>query len=128
VSAALVAGRRCSISPRMAAQQIGSAADENRRTLFLALNTIPAPTNAAGDAITQLQKAIGQSYEADPHYRNAFLAVGTTPRPCVFPQSAEFARAGQFDQKATAAKIAFVNLFNPIAARYRARTWDATEF
>jgi serine/threonine protein kinase len=128
VSTALVAGRRCAISPRLAAQRIGSAAEGNRQSVLLQLESIPQPTAAARDAVTQLQVALQKSFEADRHYRDGFAAVGATPHPCVFPQSADFAQAARFDQQATRAKVAFIGLFNPLAARVGARRWTAGEF
>ncbi len=128
VGAAIAAGLKCEISPRLAAERITSAAEGNRQSVLLQLGPLPQPTAAARQAITKLQLAIAKSIEADRHYRDGFVAVGATPRPCTFAQNADFAQAGRFDQQATAAKVQFVNLFNPLAARFGARRWKAGEF
>ena len=128
VGAAIAAGLKCTISPRLAAERISSAAEGNRQSVLLQLGSVPQPTAAARQAITKLQLALGKSIEADRHYRDGFVAVGAAPRPCVFPQNPEFALAGRFDEQATAAKVKFVKLFNPLAARFGARQWKATEF
>jgi predicted Ser/Thr protein kinase len=128
VGAALAAGLRCTIAPRVAAQRIASAADENRRTVLAELDTTRQPTRQAVAAVTELQRALQSSIEADRHYRDAFLNVGATPHPCVFPQNADLVRAGRADAQATDAKQAFVTLFNPLAARFGARQWKASEF
>ena len=128
VSAAIAAGLKCAIPPRLAAERITSAAEGNRQSVLVQLQSVPQPTAAASDAITQLQKALGKSIEADRHYRDFFAAVGPTPHPCTFPQNADFALAARFDQQATAAKVAFVRLFDPLAARFGARQWNASDF
>jgi hypothetical protein len=128
VGAAIAAGLKCEISPRLAAERITSAAEGNRQSVLLQLGPLPQPTAAARQAITKLQLAIAKSIEADRHYRDGFVAVGATPRPCTFAQNADFAQAGRFDQQATAAKVQFVDLFNPLAARFGARRWKAGEF
>ncbi len=128
VSAAIAAGLKCEIPPRLAAERITSAAEGNRQSVLLQLGTFPGPTATARQAITKLQLAIGKSIEADRHYRDGFVAVGATPRPCTFAQNAEFAQAARFDQQATAAKADFVKLFNPLAARFAARRWTKTQF
>lgn len=128
VSAAIAAGLNCTISPRVAAQRINSAAEGNRQSVLLQLGSVPQPTAEARSAITKLQLALGKSIEADRHYRDGFADLGATPQPCAFPQNAEFARAADFDREATTAKVAFAELFNPIASRYGARQWKATEF
>jgi predicted Ser/Thr protein kinase len=128
VSAAIAAGLKCSIPPRLAAERIGSAAEGNRQSVLLQLGTVPQRTAAERLAITRLQRAIGKSIEADRHYGDFFTAVGVTPHPCAFPQNADFAQASRFDRQATAAKVAFVDLFDPLAARFGARQWKASEF
>jgi predicted Ser/Thr protein kinase len=128
VGAAIAAGLKCTIPPRLAAERITSAAEGNRQSVLLQLGSVPQPTAAARLAITKLQLAIGKSIEADRHYRDGFAAVGATPHPCTFPQNADFALAGRFDQQATAAKVSFIDLFNPLAARFGARRWKASEF
>ena len=128
VGGAIAAGLKCTIPPRLAAERIASAAEGNRQSVLLQLESVPQPTAATRLAITKLQLAIGKSIEADRHYRDGFVAVGATPHPCTFPQNADFALAGRFDQQATAAKVKFVGLFNPLAARFGARRWKASEF
>ncbi len=127
VATAIAAGLKCEIPPRLAAERITSAA-ENRQSVLQQLGLVPQPTAAAGHAITKLQLALGKSIEADRHYRDGFLAVGATPRPCTFPQNPDFALAGRFDQQATAAKADFVRLFDPMARRFGARRWTKTQF
>ena len=127
VGRAIAAGLKCTIPPRLAAERITSAAG-NRQSVLQQLGLVPQPTAGARLAISKLQLALGKSIEADRHYRDGFVSVGATPRPCTFPQNADFALAARFDGEATAAKLEFVNLFNPLAARFDARQWKKTDF
>jgi hypothetical protein len=127
VGRAIAAGLKCTIPPRLAAERITSAAG-NRQSVLQQLGLVPQPTAGARLAISKLQLALGKSIEADRHYRDGFVSVGATPHPCTFPQNADFALAARFDGEATAAKLKFVNLFNPLAARLGARQWKKTDF
>jgi hypothetical protein len=124
VAAALTAGLNCSISPRDAARQISSVAD-NRQSILVQLGTLSAPTPQADNAVTLLQAALQHSIEADRHYRDGF--VDDAQAHCPLPSNAGFRSAATFDTRATAAKEQFVKAFNPLADRFHRRTWSAAE-
>jgi serine/threonine protein kinase len=126
ISAALQAGLDCEIPPDEAAQRIGSVAD-NRQSILQQLGGFTAPTTAADEVVTTLQRALQHSIEADRHYRDAFLGfpAGAT---CPLPASEDFDLATRSDREATAAKEEFVARFDPLAERVDRRTWTAAEF
>ena len=125
IANALTAGFNCSVSPGRAAQQIASVAD-NRQSILQQLGSIRTPTQQADDIVTLLQRALQHSIEADRHYRDGFSAVppGTS---CPLPTNADFALASKSDARATAAKEGFVAAFDPLAVRFRRRSWSAGE-
>jgi predicted Ser/Thr protein kinase len=125
VSAALGAGLECSIPPRVAGRRIASAAD-NRQSILLQIGSLQAPTAAADETATLLQRSLQQSIEADRHYRDGFFALEGQSR-CPLPRNAEFVVAGRLSARATSAKRRFVALFNPLARQFRRRTWRAAE-
>jgi Protein kinase domain len=125
IASALAAGLDCSIAPREAGQRIASVAD-NRQSVLVQLGNLQTPTREADDVVTNLQRALQQSIEADRHYRDAFFAIG--PRTaCPLPRNRDFMLASRSDARANAAKQRFVAAFDPVAARFHSRTWLADE-
>jgi serine/threonine-protein kinase len=127
IGTALSAGFNCSISPQDAGQRISSVAD-NRQSILEQLGSLQTPTQQSGDVITILQRAMQQSIEADRHYRDGFVAVGTSKTGCPLPPNPNFKLAGMSDARATAAKERFLAAFDPLAKRFHRRTWSAAEF
>jgi DNA-binding winged helix-turn-helix (wHTH) protein len=124
---ALEAGRSCTIPPRVAGSRIASVAD-NRQSVLGQLGTLPAPTREADAIVTDLQRALEQSIEADRHYRDAFYAARPRPTGCKQLQGPEFALAASADAAATAAKRRVARRFDPLARRFHRKAWRATDF
>jgi serine/threonine protein kinase len=122
IVAALNAGFACRIPPRTAGRRIGSVG-ENRQSLLSQLLGLPAPTSQADRVVTQLQRGLQQSIEADRHYRDAFFSV--TKPGCPIGSNGDFALARASDRRASAAKQRFLSIFNPLAERFGRRTWAA---
>jgi DNA-binding winged helix-turn-helix (wHTH) protein len=127
ITAALTAGFKCSISPHEAGQRIASVAD-NRQSILGQLGIFQAPTQRAEDSVTQLQRALQQSIEADRHYRDAFFETAQRNAGCPPPKNASFTLAARSNARATAAKRRFVAAFNPLAARVHRQAWSAGDF
>ena len=125
VIAALGAGLECSIPPQVAGRRIASVAD-NRQSILLQLGSLQAPTAAADETVTLLQRSLQQSIEADRHYRDGFFAMGGQAH-CPLPRNEEFVLAGKLSARATSAKRRFVASFNPLARQFGRRTWSAAE-
>jgi serine/threonine protein kinase len=126
IASALQAGLDCSITPDEAARRIDSVAD-NRQSILQQLSGYTAPTSQTDELVTNLQRALQHSIEADRHYRDGFL--GFPPNAtCPLPASSSFDLASRSDREATAAKTLFVAGFDPLARRLSRRTWTAAEF
>ena len=125
IAAALNAGFKCSIAPGDAAQRIASVAD-NRQSILVQLGNFATPNDQADNIVTLLQRALQQSIEADRHYRDGFASVTRTT--CPLPRNADFRLAAKSDAQATIAKERFVAAFDPLAARFKLRSWSAGDF
>jgi hypothetical protein len=125
IGAALAAGVSCSVTPTQAAQRIGSVAD-NRESILVQIGSLATPTGAADDVVTLLQRALQQSIEADRHYRDGFS--GVTTHACPLPLNPDLRLGAKVSAQATATKREFVAAFNPLARRFRSRTWSAGDF
>jgi serine/threonine-protein kinase len=126
VATAIAAGLACSIPAKEAGRRIDSVAD-NRQSILGQLGSLPAPNQAAVDLVTELQRALQHSIEADRHYRDGFLDAADSSAGCPLPASPSFDLAGVSDAQATEAKKRFVAAFNPIAERFHLHTWSANE-
>jgi hypothetical protein len=125
IAAALNGRARCAISAREAGERIGSVAD-NRQSILEQLGVMQAPTPAGDHVVTLLQQALQQSIEADRHYRDA-LELTPPAGGCGLPHNASFRLAQASNARATATKRRFVAAFNPLARRFKRRTWSAAE-
>ena len=126
IAAALAAGFKCTIPPRLAGQRIQSVGD-NRQSILQQLGSLQAPTPNEDGVLTRLQQALQHSIEADRHYRDGFAAIRPGTR-CPLPTNEGFRLAAKSDAQATAAKARFVAEFDPLAARLHRRAWAAGEF
>jgi hypothetical protein len=126
VGAAISRGSDCSISAAEAARRIASVS-ENRQSVIVQLGTLSGPTQQADDVVTLLQEALQQSFEADRHYRAAFVDLEERHAECPFPRSHALVLAARDDRRATAAKKRFVTAFNQLAQRFEQRVWNADE-
>lgn len=121
IQTALAAGFACRITPDEAARRISSVAD-NRQSILEQLGSLEAPTAEAANMVTLLQRALQQSIEADRHYRDGFLET-QAGASCPLGSNSGFQLAATSDPLATAAKRAFLAVFNPAAHRLGRRTW-----
>jgi serine/threonine-protein kinase len=124
IAAALTARSKCAISANEAGQRIASVAD-NRQSILEQLGVQQTPTAQADEVVTLLQQALQQSIEADRHYRDALVTAPANR--CALPNNASFQLAQASNARATATKQRFVAVFNPLAQRFRRRTWSAGE-
>jgi hypothetical protein len=122
---ALTAGFDCSISRREAGNRVNRVV-ANRQSLLRQLARLRAPTADAARALNLLRAALQHSVEADLRYRDGFYALAASS--CPLPPSRNFTLARQSDGRASAAKRAFVTVYNPLAKRVGRRTWSASEF
>jgi hypothetical protein len=123
IPAAINAGLACTIPTAVAAQRIGSVA-ENRQSILQQLVALSGPTPATDRMVTLLQRGLQQSIEADRHYQDWFA----TSSKCPPARSRNFDLAQAADRRATTAKEQFVNSFDPLARRLHRRSWTAEEF
>jgi hypothetical protein len=100
---------------------------ENRQSVLDQLGNLRTPNAEAARVVSLLQQAMIHSIEADRHYRDWLITVRPRPGSCSLPENSDFELARQEDGRATAAKGAFVSAFNPLARRFRLRTWSEAE-
>jgi serine/threonine-protein kinase len=124
ITQALSDSFNCKISNKEAAQQIDSVAS-NRQSILQQLGSFSAPTPAADQMLTLLQRSLVHSIEADRHYRDGIGATDTCPPPRNNPS---FTLATASDRRATTAKELFVALFDPVATKLHRKAWTAGEF
>ncbi len=126
VSATVRAGFECKLGPGAAAVRLDRV-QRNRQSLLqqIAALSVPAREEALR-ASDLLQKAAHESITADWHYRDWFLAQ----KRCRPPDrsSPDLRAAAAASARATRAKQAFVAVFDPLARRFRQRTWTAGDF
>lgn len=116
----LAAGFACRIRGSDARGRMQDVINGRRRDLAR-VRSIIAPPAAATRAVSLLDSALDNSIRADLAYRNGFRYARGCP-----PTSDYFAAAARADHAATAAKVRFVDAFNPLAMSVGARTWQAS--
>jgi DNA-binding SARP family transcriptional activator len=125
VSAVVDAAFSCKLAPRDAVGRLDRV-EVNRQRLLQQVAALSVPnSDQALRASDLLQKAGDASIAADEHYRDSLL--GRTR--CGPPESSRALRAARLaDAKATRAKEAFLEVFDPLARRFDQRVWTAGEF
>lgn len=130
--APLVTGvKACTVSPSEAGTKIDSVV-RNRQSVLdqvSALDTFGNPD--AVSLVAQLHEAVQASIDADRHYREWMTYLYTDyyytyPIGCpsgAAPTNAAFDAGQAASGRATAAKAAFVDAYNPIAGRFGVATW-----
>ena len=112
---------------RVAGLQLVGKVVDDARCLLQQVAALSVPDRApAVEVSRRVQRAIQAAMAADLRYREWLEALrgGCTP-----PTAARRLRAtGQGDAQATAAKKAFLRIFNPLARRYGQRSWSAGSF
>jgi DNA-binding SARP family transcriptional activator len=112
----------CSLSPGVAAAQLDSV-QENRQSLLEQLAALHVPEGERALRVSDLfQKASHASIAADWIYRDWLRTKSTCVRGSKPPAAARRA-----DARATAAKVRFLTVFNPLAASVGRRTWQPGE-
>jgi len=125
VTAAVSAAARCRLGTRPAVARLDRV-QRNRQSLLQQVAALSIPADpAALRASDRLQKAEQASIAADWHYRDWLFARRTCGGR---GNSAELRAARAADVRATRLKEEFLSAFNPLARRYRQRTWNAVEF
>jgi DNA-binding SARP family transcriptional activator len=113
----------CSVSPQVAAAQLDSV-QENRQSLLEQLAALHVPDGERALLVSdRFQKASHASIAADWIYRDWLRAKTSCVRGSKPPAAARRA-----DARATALKLRFLTAFNPLAASFGRRTWQAREF
>jgi serine/threonine protein kinase len=125
VGAAVSAGLACKVAPHEASGRVAQAT-AGRQLILVDLGLVRPPP-AGRRSLALLEQALKRSIEADEHYRDGFADVPAGAH-CPLPGNAGFRLASAADARATAAKAQFVEAFNPLARRFRGRTWSPGEF
>jgi DNA-binding SARP family transcriptional activator len=113
----------CSLSPQVAAAQLDSV-QENRQSLLEQLAALHVPDSTRALLVSdRFQKASHASIAADWIYRDWLRGKTSCVRGSKPPAAARRA-----DARATALKLRFLTAFNPMAAGFGRRTWQANEF
>jgi predicted Ser/Thr protein kinase len=123
IAAALADGLSCRLPPDAMDNRLQQVI-ANRRGVLASLRDTAPPTQEAARSLALLRRALVESVSVDTHYRKAFRATTI----CPLPESADLAAAREADGRATAAKQAFVVIFNPLAREFHRRTWLASQF
>jgi hypothetical protein len=117
----------CSMPLDKAAAQVNSVAT-SRTALLRQARSLPAPTPQA----VQLKRLFVASLTNSIAANKAFAAwmtglKGASPCPGSTAGNTHFAAAQSASARATAAKTAFVQAYNPVARRYGRRTWTEAQ-
>ncbi len=125
VAAAIGAAHACKLSAGDAVARLNRV-QRNRQSLLQQVAALSVPDDAqALQASDRFQKAAQASIAADWHYRDWL----TGRKRCGGPdRSPDLQAARAADVKATRAKQAFLETFDPLAKRFHQRAWAAGEF
>jgi hypothetical protein len=125
VAAAVGGAVSCKLTPQAALARLNRV-QRNRQSLLQQAAALSVPsTEDALRASDLLQESVHASFAADGHYID-WLAGR---KRCGPPDGSPALRAaGAADATATRKKREFVGVFNPLARRFHARVWTATEF
>jgi hypothetical protein len=117
--------RTCSQTPA-SGQATMQRAMSTRQEILNGLRTLsPSGLSDGTQMIGALTAAMRQSVTADRHYQNwmADYACGSDPG-----HNAEYLAGQDASAKATAAKKAFLDIWNPMAPRYGQKTYSYQDF
>ncbi|HEX9043013.1 MAG TPA: serine/threonine-protein kinase [Trebonia sp.] len=122
--------RSCAVSPSTGQAAMQQAVNARQRIVFELQGLSPADLPSGAQMISTLTSAMRESVNADRHYQDwmADFAVAGSPCGSDPSQDPNFAAGQEASARATAAKKAFVLIWNPLAPRYGQRTYSATEF
>jgi DNA-binding SARP family transcriptional activator len=117
---------RCELPAGRALTRLVSV-EHNRQSLLEQVAALSVPDSPeAVEVSRRFQRAIQASIAADWRYREWLEGIGG---PCTPAAAAQALRTtGPGDTRATAAKQAFLDDFNPLARRFGRRTWSADAF
>jgi DNA-binding SARP family transcriptional activator len=125
VAAAIGAAHACKLSARDAVARLNRV-QRNRQSLLQQVAALSVPDDPqALQASDRFQKAAQASIAADWHYRDWLLGRKRCGGP---DRSPDLQAARAADVKATRAKQAFLEAFDPLAERFQQRAWAAGEF
>lgn len=125
VTASMSASFQCKLAPRAAAERLNRV-QRNRQSLLQQIAALSIPDDADAQRASDLfQRAEQASIAADWHYRDWLVQRKRCGPP---DESPEVRAALAADRRATLAKRAFVETFNPLARRTGQPVWTAGEF
>jgi hypothetical protein len=125
VSAAMFGAFHCKLQPSAAAEHLNRV-QRNRQSLLQQVAALSVPDDEQARRASDLfQRAEQASIAADWHYRDWLLARKRCGPP---DESPDMTAALAADRRATLAKRAFVDAFNPLARRLGQRAWTASAF
>ena len=106
----------------LTSSESGAAVAEAASTRGSAIDALPAAVTASPALVTLLRRALSESVAADQAYaewlREPRTSAGT----------AALERAHAADTRATAAKVAFGSVYNPLARRAGLRVWTQAQW
>jgi DNA-binding SARP family transcriptional activator len=125
VSAAVGGVVACRLGPHAAIERLNRV-QRNRQSLLQQVAALSVPHHAGAERSSDLfQRAEQRSIAADWHYRDWIVQLTACGQP---KPNADLRRAQAADTEATRIKREFVAAFNPLARRFRRRSWKASEF
>ena len=126
IRSALAGAMSCTTFLSDAATRVDRVAD-NRQSV---LNQLAEPRDADRPCRADRVAAgasMSHSIAADRHYSDWLRSLPEPAGARDLPHTGDFELAQQEDRAATAAKQAFVNAYNPLAAQLGLRTWSETQ-
>lgn len=121
--------QECAIYPYEGADSMVTVI-ENRESVLAGIRALPASEfSQAVELVTLLQNGIQESLQSDYYYRDWMNDLSRYYYDTCDYRGAysteNLVKANEASGRATAAKNAFVNAYNPVAARFGLRQWGA---
>jgi hypothetical protein len=129
VQAAIDGVQTCALSPASGEATLQRAISTRQRIISELGTLAPAGLPHGAQLISELSTAMQASITADRDYQGWMAGVASTGGCAANPPGdPSYAAAQNADGQATAAKSAFVSVWNPMAPGYRQQTYSATGF
>jgi hypothetical protein len=124
ISGAVTGVAACTLEPSVASKQISQTV-AGRRAVLAQVRRVRPPNARLRNARRVLEQSLAFSLAAG---RNYGIWVASFNGACPVRAGPEYAQALAVNGKAQASKNAFVRVYNPVAKRVGARTWQSTQF